>query len=304
MSDTSPLQGKGLLITLACLFGTSILLAMSTILAKISSNLGIAPLPYLGYTTLASGIAMFAIAYARRLMPKITLSILKYWFISAIFGMAAPFIIIYSAVPYVGISFVALALTFPPLFTYVGTLAMGMERFSALRAAGVALALSGAAVIAAAKLSAPSAAPIWIIGTLIAPLFLAAGNVYRSRHWPAGMRPEALAPGMLAGAGLILLIAGLAPGLTLTMPLNQDVALLVIVQILNFTAQYTLFFILQHRGGPVMLSLIGAGSAIFGVPFAILIMGEAAPGGLFLSAALILAGVWLTTWGGLKAKKP
>ena len=304
-TPSQTMQGRGLVITLGCLLGTALLLAMSTVLAKLSSPAGLAPLPYLAWTTLGSGIALFAIAAARGILAPFNARTIEFWGFCAIVSMAAPFMLVYSAVPHVGAGFVALALSFPPFLTYLGTLAFGVERFSALRAAGVALALSGAALLALAQLSLPGAGSLWVIATLIAPVLLASGNVYRAKRWPAGMRPESLAPGMLAGAGLLLLPAGLLPGQTLAIPMTQDALVIVLLQTLNFTVQYTLFFILQHRGGAVMLSLIGAVAAVFGVPFAILVLGEAAPPGLLVSAGLIGTGVWLTSWGGLRqARKP
>ncbi|WP_439534064.1 DMT family transporter [Polymorphobacter sp.] len=297
------MQGRGLLYTLACLMGTGVLLALSTVLAKISASHGLAPLPYLAWSSLGAGILLFALAAARGITAPWNLRTLEYSFFSSIFGMAGPFMLIFTAVSHVGISFVALAIAFPPLFTYVGALLLGMERFALMRASGVALALIGAAIIALYKLGEANAPLPWIAATLTAPVLLAVGNLYRTRRWPPGARPEALAPCMLGGSGILLISLAVIPGVSLSLPTDRTTLLLVAAQIANFTVQYTLFFILQHRGGPVMLSLIGAVSAVVGVPFAILVLGEAAPSGLFISAILILAGVWLTSWGGLRQQR-
>jgi drug/metabolite transporter (DMT)-like permease len=298
------MHGRGLVITLACLLGTGLLLALSTVLAQLSAAHGIAPLPYLAWSCLGSALLLFGFGAARGIVAPFNGRTLEYTFFSAIFGMAGPFMLIFAAVPYVGISFVALAMTFPPLVTYIGSLALGMERYSAMRASGVALALGGAAVIALAKLSDTAAPNFWVFATLAAPVLLAVGNLYRSYRWPRGVRPEALAPCMLGGSAVLLFAAGLLPSIDFGIATDQTTLLLVVGQTLCFTVQYTLFFLLQYRGGPVMLSLIGAVGAIFGVPFAVLVLGEAAPQGLLLSAALILSGVWLTSWGGLRQQKP
>ena len=294
------MHGRGLLTTLACLAGTGLLLAMSTIMSKLAPDYGLSPLPFLTWSLLGSGLALFAIAAARRIPAPFNARTLEFWGYSAVFSMAIPFMLAFNAVAHVGVSFVALALCFPPFFTYLGALAFGIERFSGLRASGVALALTGAVLIALAKFSMPGVETIWIIATLAAPVLLASGNVYRALRWPPGLRPEALAPGMLAGAGLVLLPLGLVPGFSLAIPLKSDTLLFLGAQVLNFTIQYTLFFILQQRGGPVMLSLIGAVAAVFGVPFGILVMGEPTPPGLIISGLLVTLGVGLTSWGGLR----
>jgi drug/metabolite transporter (DMT)-like permease len=273
---------------------------MSTIMSKLASGYGLTPFAYLAWSLLCSGLALFAIAAGRGIPAPFNARTLEFWGYSAIFSMAIPFMLTFYAVAHVGVSFVALALCFPPFFTYIGALLFGIERFSGLRAGGVALALTGAILVALAKFSMPGVDTVWIMATLTAPVLLASGNVYRALRWPPGLRPEALAPGMLAGAGLVLLPLAMLPGFSLAVPLRLDSLLFLLLQIGNFTLQYTLFFILQHRGGPVMLSLIGAVAAVFGVPFGIVVMGEAVPPGLWLSGLLVAVGVGLTSWGGLR----
>ena len=80
--------------------------------------------------------------------------------------IAAPNLLLFAAVPHVGAGFAALAIAFPPLSTYAMALALRMERFCALRAAGVAVALAGAVLLTVYKLAAPQASMGWIIATL------------------------------------------------------------------------------------------------------------------------------------------
>lgn len=54
-----------------------------------------------------------------------------------------------------------------------------------------------------------------------------------------------------------------------------------------FAAQFLIFFILLKRGRPVLTSLLGAVAATIGLPFAVLLLGEAAPEGLALGGTLI-----------------
>ena len=143
--------------------------------------------------------------------------------------------------------------------------------------------------------------PAWIALTLVGPILLAIGNLYRTQRWPPGASPEALAPGMVATAALMLLAARAIPGLTLRLPLDPTALALVALQAAVFAGQFLGLFALQRAGGPVLLSLLGAVGALVGVPVAIGLLGEAAPPGLAPAAVLIAAGIALVTWGGLRA---
>jgi drug/metabolite transporter (DMT)-like permease len=204
----------------------------------------------------------------------------------------------FATVPRVGAGFVSLAIAFPPLFTYLAALALRLERYDSARALGVLLALGGAAWIAVLKLAAPDASVGWILAALAVPVILATGNVYRTLRWPKGARPEELAPPMMTCAALMLIAWGaLVPQATLAVPLDRPAPLaLIAAQTAVFSIQYLLYFVLQKRGGPVYLSLLGSVGAVVGVPAAVLLLGEAPPRGLAVGATLIALGIALMTW--------
>ncbi|BBI63369.1 hypothetical protein HSBAA_46750 [Vreelandella sulfidaeris] len=196
----------------------------------------------------------------------------------------------------------ALIITLPPLLTYVGALTLKMERFQFLRAAGVMSALAGAFTLAFHKLSAPDADYLWILLALIGPVLLAIGNLYRTLRWPVGVSSDALAPGMLIAASLLLLGMSLLPGFSLQIPTDRSLPMfLIAVQAVVFAGQFLLLFLLQKSGGPVFLSLLGSVGAVVGVPVAILLQGETAPEGLLLGILLIGTGIALLNIG--KAKQ-
>jgi drug/metabolite transporter (DMT)-like permease len=176
-----------------------------------------------------------------------------------------------------------------------------MERFQTVRALGVAAALAGAGVLAARKFSAPDASVFWILIALCGPVLLAIGNLYRTLRWPEGASPNALAPGMLIAAVVLLGATSLLPNFSLTVPLGGFLPLgLITLQAFIFAGQFQLLFLLQKTGGPVLLSLLGSVGAIVGVPVAVFLQGESPPDGLILGASLIALGVALVTWGGMK----
>jgi drug/metabolite transporter (DMT)-like permease len=288
---------KAKVITLVCLLATGTLLALSTILAKLATGVGLSPVALLAWSCLGAAGVLLGMAAARGHLPAFNLRTLEYALVAATVSFAAPNLLFYSAIPHVGVSFVALAIAFPPLFTYLGALALRIERFSIVRAGGVALALAGAAYIAVLKLNAPSGASGWVFAVLAGPILLAIGNLYRTLRWPKDARPDSLAASMLVAAAAMLLAVGMLPGSSLAVPPTRGAALLIGAQIATFAAQFAIFFILQKRGGPVYISLLGAVAATVGVPVAILLLGEAAPAGLAIGGLLIAAGITLVTVG-------
>lgn len=286
------------LAPLLCLLSGGALLGLSTNLAKLAGEARLPPLAFLCWSVLGAALILITVNMLRRGLPPISARTVEYYAVSALVGVAAPNLIFFSAIPHVGAGFVALIISLPPLLTYVAALALRMEQFQAIRATGVVAALAGAGVLAERKLSAPNADTFWILLALAGPMFLTIGNIYRTLRWPKGVTADALVPGMLVAATLMLLGAGLLPGFSLAVPTEQPLPMVLIaVQSLVFAGMFLLLFMLQRTGGPVLLSLLGSVGALVGVPVAIFLQGEAPPDGLFLGALLIATGVTLLTLG-------
>nr|WP_295714447.1 DMT family transporter [uncultured Halomonas sp.] len=278
------------------------LLGLSTNLAKLAGEMQLSALAFLFWSILGAAIILLALAAYRRHLPPVNRRTVEYYAVSALLGVAGANLLFFSAIPHVGAGFVALIITLPPLLTYIGALTLKMERFQFLRAAGVMSALTGAFTLAFHKLSAPDADYLWILLALIGPVLLAIGNLYRTLRWPAGVSSDALAPGMLIAASILLLGVGLLPGFSLHVPMDRFLPIVLIgLQAIVFAGQFLLLFLLQKSGGPVFLSLLGSVGAVVGVPVAILLQGETAPEGLLLGILLIGAGIALLNIG--KAKQ-
>ncbi|WP_341708342.1 DMT family transporter [Halopseudomonas sp.] len=285
-------------VPLLSLVGGGVLLGLSTNLAKTASEMSLSPLAFLFWSVVGAAAILLSLAAGRRELPPINARSLEYYLVSALLGVAGSNLLFFSAVPHVGAGFVALLICLPPLLTYAGALSLKMERFQWLRAAGVVVALAGAAVLAAGKFSTVGSDRWWIVPVLVGTGMLAAGNLYRTLRWPVGASASALAPGMLVAAAILLAAAASFPGLSLRVPLNQaPVLILIATHSLVFAAMFQLLFVLQKTGGPVLLSLLGSVGALTAVPVAIFLQGEAPPHGLLPGALLIGTGVALLTFG-------
>jgi len=161
------------LIPLVCLLAGGALIGISTNLAKYAGEIGLGPLAFLFWSITGAAIILLAVALLRHKPPPLSARSFEYYFVAALVSVAGSNLIFFSAIPHVGAGFVALIIALPPLLTYLGALALRMERFQVFRAFGVAAALIGAGVLAARKFSAPDASVFWIFLVLCGPVLLA-----------------------------------------------------------------------------------------------------------------------------------
>lgn len=270
------------------------LLGLSTILAKLAPLSGLAPSALLTWSITGAAIILFLINVRSVGVSPARRDTIGYLVVAATLGVAGPNLLIFSSVEHVGANFAALALSFPPLLTYVAAVSLRIERLDARGTIGILFALGGAGLIAWLNVAASAIHSAWILATLVAPILLAAGNIYRSLRWPVGAKPGDLAPGMLIGASIILIIAvAIAPELTLAVPPTAEAVGLVAIQTASFAVQFRLFFILQQQAGPVMVSLLGSVGAIVAVPVAVGVLHESVPETYWVGASLISLGVFL-----------
>ncbi len=290
------------LLPVLLLFAGGALLGMSTNLAKLAVGIGMTPLAFLTWSLAGAAVLLLMGAALRGSLPPINQRSVKYYAVAALVGVAGPNFIFFEAIPHVGASFVALMIALPPLLTYAGALAMGMEGFQWARALGVVAALGGAGVLAASRQIASDADLFWTVLVLLGPALLAVGNIYRTLKWPAGVSAHALATGMLFLAVLMLMLFSMLPGYSLAVPMDRSLpVVLTLAQAFVFAAQFQVLFLLQKTGGPVLLSLLGSVGAVVAVPVAIYLQNEAPPPGLLPGASLIALGVALIA--GSRAKR-
>ena len=293
-----PAPRRQMYVAPVALLAAGLLLAISTNLAKVAQGFGFTPLAYLTWSLAGATVLLTSISHLRGKSVRLTRRTVEYFFVAGFLTTGATNLIFFAAVTHLGVSFVALLIALPPLLTYVGALLLRIEGFCWWRAAGVALALAGAAILVMRKWSSPDGDQVWIVITLVGPVLLAAGNLYRTLRWPPGASAEALAPGMLLGAMGILVPFSLLPGWTLSVPTEDAGAMaLLALQATVFAAQFFMLFVLQRAGGPVFLSLMGGVSAIFGVPIAMMLHDEAVMPAFLTSALLVAAGIACMLYG-------
>ncbi|MFN3235863.1 MAG: DMT family transporter [Pseudomonadales bacterium] len=274
------------------LLGAGFLLALTTNLAKIAHGVGIAPIAYLTWSLVGAASLLLMVSGFRGQLSQLNGRTVEYFLVAGLLTTAASNLIFFSAVAHLGVSFIALMFSLPPVITYVLALAMKMERFDVWRALGVVLALTGTALLVSDHWSAPDVQTKWLAVALIGPVLVALGNVYRTLRWPPRASAESLAPGMLVGAIVILFLFARLFGWPLGIAISEPQVLpLILLQACVFAGQFLLLFVLQKAGGPVFLSLMGGVSALFGVPIAMIFLAEPLLPMFVASSALIAAGI-------------
>ncbi|ARS49798.1 hypothetical protein PSMEN_15920 [Ectopseudomonas mendocina] len=288
------------LLALSLLFVIGALMGLTSNLVKLAGNAGWSPLAYLLWSLLGGGLLLLLFAWLRGERPGLGPRLQRYYLASGLLSIAIPNGLLFSSIGHVGAGFASMCLAFPPLITYLLALALRMEGLSRIRLLGICIGLAGSLLLALGKLHAGDSPSLWVLAALCVPVFLALGNIYRSRYWPRGASPLSLAPGMLLG-GALLLVPTTLFGIDLAPRLDSTSALvLLVLQMLLFAMIYALFFVLQKLAGAVFLSQIGSVAAIVGAAIAIGLLGERGSLTMLLAALCIVSGVLLVAWRGAK----
>lgn len=279
----------------ALLLVTGGLLGAVIPLGKLAIAAGVPPVTW--SLVLSGGVvAVLGLVMAiRRQRLGLDAARLRYFAVTGLISYAIPNLLIYLAMPRLGAGFTGIMFTLSPVITLTMAVLLRMRAPNALGLAGIAVGFVGALIVAATRgqLGQP-AGLLWIGAGLLIPVSLACGNIYRTLDWPQGGGPLELAVGSHAGAGLALIVFGLAFG-GLEPATLARVPLEAALQAAASAAMFVFFFRLQQVGGPVYLSQIGYVAAAVGLVATTLFLGESYALLTWLGAAVIVVGVALTT---------
>lgn len=277
-------------------FVTGGLLGLTLPLGKLAGQAGVPPTVWALTISLGAG-AILALARAlagHRGAPGG--AEWRFYLVAGLISYALPNLLMFSVMPHVGAGFTGLFFTLSPVATLTLAVLLRVQRTSRLGVIGIAIGFFGAVVVSATRgqLGAPAGLG-WIALGMLVPLFLAAGNIYRTVAWPPGGHPIALAAGShLAAAamlGLLLLLTG-ETGAVATLAAVPGIAL---TQAVAAAATFAVFFRLQAVGGPVYLSQIGYVAAAVGLVSGVAFLGERYGLATWTGAGLICLGVALAT---------
>lgn len=268
-------------------------------LGKIAVAEGIPSLVYVGATAVGAGIVLAVLARLAGQSLRPDRSTLGYAAIAGLLTFAIPWTAVVTVMPHLGSGIPAIVQSLAPIVTLAIVYALALERPNLVRLAGLGIGMAGTLVILFARNGGEAAhAPFhWYLVALITPTVLAAGNVFRTTHWPKGQSPLPLAAWTLVAAAVgigmslvVLRATGVMSGF------GESVASgwhLIAMQSVATGVGYGLFFRLQQVGGPVYVSQMSYVNTAVGVGFAVLLFAESLSVWIWLALALIVAGVFL-----------
>jgi len=281
------------------LIGIGVLIALMLPLSRAAMDIGMTPLAYAFWQALGGGVVL-VIWRGRGSPARFNGALFRYFGVSGLTAIAVPNALAFIVVANIDSGLTATLYALPSLATYAITVALGMEALSRKRAIGLSLGVVGCVWILSPNPAGinPHSLP-WLLLGLLVPLSLAVGNVYRTTHWPAGARPEQLAPGMLLGGAVLILLVILASGSAHSLIISgAELWSIVVVQSVLTAISYRGFFHLQKRTSPTFLSQLGFVITPAGLLFGIVFFGESYGWAVWGGVVLLLMGVVLANGAG------
>lgn len=281
---------------------TGALLGMTLPLGKLSGLAGVAPVVWSLLISAGAGLTLLAAHTLRGGRIGLDLGRLRYFVVVAGLSYAVPNLLMFSAMPHLGAGYVGIMFTLTPMLTMVISIVMGVQKPNALGIAGIVVGFLGALLVATTRGEAGQPASLgWVAMGLAVPVFLSAGNVYRTWDWPKGADPIELAAGSHLASAVLLFVLTLATGTAASITGVFDVPVLSLLQVVAASAMFAFFFRLQAVGGPIYLSQIGYVAAAVGLISGTWFLGESYHALTWVGAVIVCAGVAMTTKAQIRA---
>jgi drug/metabolite transporter (DMT)-like permease len=215
--------------------------------------------------------------------------------IIALIGTLLPNSASYTAAIHLPSGILSIVLSLVPMMSFPVALALGLDRFSALRFTGLVLGFSAILMIALPETSLPDPAMVWWLPlALIAPAFYAVEGNFVARYGTEGLD----AVQVLLGASLV----GLVLAAPLAMVSGQWISplppwgapdLAIVGSSSAHAFAYAGYVWMVGRAGPVFAAQVSYLVTAFGILWAWLIFGETYSGWVWGAIALMFAGLFL-----------
>jgi drug/metabolite transporter (DMT)-like permease len=263
-------------------------------LGKLAVAAGVNPALWAAVICLGAGIVVGVAALLFEASEAVP-GLFRYAVVSSVISNVIPLALTFAAIPHIGSGLTAILVATSPVTTAVLSMGLRIRPPSPLGLLGIAVGLAGAVTIIVARhVGFAAEESRWLLLAALIPVFLGAGNVYRTAAWPEGAGPMRLGAIVnLAAVPPLLALAWALGGLDLA-PLAA-IPVLVAGQVVAATVMYLTFFRLQAVGGPTYLSQIGYVAAAVGVAVGVSFLGERYPPLVWAGIAVVAAGIGLTT---------
>ncbi|MCP5081848.1 MAG: DMT family transporter [Alphaproteobacteria bacterium] len=295
-SDQSgPQKTSSNFTTWSVLIGAGAFWGLTFTLMKIALEDGAHPLGLSFWNAALGAAGLLAINLVRRRPVPLQPRYLKFYAITSILGTSVPGAAYFYAAANLPAGVLSISIAVVPMLTFIAAAALGLDRWSLLRASGVLLGIMSVALIVLPETALPDkeAAP-WMLAALFAAGCYTAENIYLTLRRPAEIDPYTLLIGMFAFAAIMLApVIYIADAyVPLQFPPGRVEWAILLMTAIN-AASYGAFIYLVGVAGPVFASLMGYLVTLSGVAWSILIFAEVHSGWIWAALAIMIAGLAL-----------
>jgi drug/metabolite transporter (DMT)-like permease len=264
-------------------------------LAKIAAESGAHPLGIALWQGIVGAAILAVTETLRRRRLPLDRGHLRFYLLCGLLGTAIPSTLYYYAAPHLPAGVLAITLGLTPLITFVGAVALRVDRYATRRLLGVALGVVAVLMIALPETSLPErAAAIWIVAALAAALSYATENLLIAKIRPPRTESLTLLLGMMLVAMLALLPLVLATKsfAPLGWPWGAVEWSIVGMAAINVFS-YWLFIYLVTATGPIFATQMAYLVMVSGVLWGMLIFEESHSAWIWGALAVMLVGLSL-----------
>lgn len=277
----------GLLLALASMWGFSFLF-IKVAVGELSPIEVVA-----GRTLVGAAVLVVILRFRRRRLPR-GWRIWGHLMVLASFGNAIPWAIFAWAEESISSGLASVINSLMPATTLAVAAAIGMERLTARKVGGLALAFAGTAIVVSGELGTPGRL-FAVLGAVTATLFYAGATVYTKRFVSGRETPMALATGQVLGAAVLsvgaALVMGPVPDLgALSWQVTWSVVLL---GAFGTGLAFLVFYTLIERVGATNASMVTYLIPVVGLLAGWLVLDESFGPHVLIGAAVIVVGIWL-----------
>ena len=266
----------------------------SQLLSKIAISTGHDPAGVtLVEAALAAAITSVACLLRGRRLPLSRAAVLFY-LACGLFGSALPGTLNYTTLQYLPVGVVSILVAAVPMLTMLIGAATGSERLSAVRCLGIALGAGAVVMIALPDAAVPGVGQaLWVMLGLAVALSYAIENTIIDIAAPPGADALTLMTGMSwAAFAMLVPLVWMRDGWVDLAPMGVAERAILGVAVVHLVC-YTSFVWLVKAAGPVFAAQIGYVVTISAVLWGMAVLGERHAGPVWLSLALMLAGMAL-----------
>jgi drug/metabolite transporter (DMT)-like permease len=261
---------------MAMLFVIGVAFALTFVFNRLAITHGVPLIPYVGWQAFGGALILLIVCAVKGELPQISAQSLRLYFITGLFNICIPVLILSLVAPKVPSGILSLGLMLIPLMIYGLALALGMDQFRWVRLIGILAGLAGVLFVVLPQASLPSREMAgWVLLALVAPLCYAFGAILMA--WLQMPVPKSLllACGLLSASAVMVVVVMTVTGSWWFFEGNFGTGhWAVIGAMANQAAIFVLMFEIIQRAGPVFFSTSNYIATLLGVVLGMLFFGD------------------------------